>query len=120
MPNRIPRHAFIDENSYFYHLYKPRKRDNPLYRELARVFHDALPDEVANCLTDELLNAEVRGELEKFRIEGQMSQVVDTLIGVLERMAIPIEDSDGVSHFAVPVESLALLKNAAAMTRIMR
>jgi hypothetical protein len=120
MGNRIPRHAFIDENSYFYHLYKPRRKDNPLYREMARVFHDALPDEVANCLTDELMNAEVRGELEQFRIEGQMSQVVDVISEALGKLAVVVEDADGGSHFVIPMESLPLLKNANAMSRLMR
>lgn len=117
---KIPRHAWIDESSYFYHLYKSRKKGNPLYRELARVFHDALPDEVADCLTDELMNAEARGELERFRIENHMSQVMDAVIKALNSLAIVIEDADGGSHFAIPVESLPLLKNADAMNRLMR
>jgi hypothetical protein len=117
---KIPRHAFIDEDSFFNYLYKPRQQANTLYRELARTFHDALPDEVADCLVDELMNAEARGELEQYRIENHMEKIVDLFTSLLQKLAIPVEGPDGSTSMAVPLEDLGLLKNARAMNRIMR
>lgn len=119
MTRKIPRHAFIDEGSYFHYLYRPRSNDNPLYREIAKAFHDALPDEVANCLTDELMNAEVRGELERFRIENHMDKVLDAFVNVLRRVALPMEDEDGTAVLAVPLEEIKAMRNGEFVRRLL-
>lgn len=117
---KVPRHAWIDEDSYFYHLYKARKEGNPLYTEMARIFHDSLPDEVADCLVDELMNAEVRGELEEFRIDNHMAKVVDLFLLTARALAEPMEDVDGNPIFVVRFDALNLLKNGDAMRRLRR
>lgn len=118
--HKIPRSVWLDENSYFYHLYKARKKDNPLYLQIARIFHDGLPDEVADCLTDTLLNAEVRGELEQFRMERYVPQVVDAVIDSAKKLAFAVDTGEGGSQLVVAIDDLALLKSADAMNRFKR
>jgi hypothetical protein len=117
---KIPRSVWLDENSYFYHLYKARKKDNPLYLQIARIFHNGLPDEVADCLTDALLNAEVRGELEQFRMERYVPEILDAVTAALRKLAIVVENEHGEECLAVPLDDLPMLKNADAMNRLMR
>lgn len=117
---KVPRHAWIDEDSYFYHLYKARKEGNPLYTEMARIFHDSLPDEVANALIDELMNAEARGDLEAFRVDNHMAKVIDLILVLARRLAVPMQDADGNTVFAVPFDSLNMLKNGDAIRRLKR
>jgi hypothetical protein len=116
----VPRHAWIDDDSYFHHLYKERRSGNPLYTEMARIFHDSLPDEVANALIDELMNAEARGDLERFKIENKMEEVIDLILGIARRLSVPMRNGDGRTVFALPYESLYLLKNGEAVRRLRR
>jgi hypothetical protein len=87
---------------------------------MARIFHDSLPDEVANALIDELMNAEARGDLEAFRVDNHMAKVIDLILVLARRLAVTMQDADGNTVFAVPFDSLNMLKNGDAIRRLKR
>jgi len=103
---QIPQHAWLNGNPFYYELYQTHNAKDRLRRKVATAFHDALPDAVAECLVDELLNAELYGHQRQFLIKSQVDPAISVILDAVRKLAVPYQAANGETCLMIPIERL--------------
>jgi hypothetical protein len=102
----IPEHAWLDGNPLYNRHFKVVNSADRLRRDVARAFHDALPDAVAECLVDELMAAEEYGDQLKFLIKHQVDPAIHVVLEAVKKLAVSYTAANGEPCLMVPVSKL--------------
>lgn len=104
--SKIPEHAWLNGNPFYYELYQTHNAKDRLRWQVAVAFHDSLPDAVAECLVDELLNAELYGHQRQFLISKQVDPAISVVLNAVRKLAVPYQTANGEMCLMLPIEKL--------------